>query len=176
VRVLGIDPGTVVTGWGVVEYDGRSLAYLHSGVLAVGRGDLAPRLGAIYEGIRGVITQFSPDVLSLERNFLAVNVQSAFRLGEARGVAMAAAAASDVVLHEYTPATIKKSVVGHGRADKAAVQVAVARLLKISAALRADEADALAAAACHALRQPYETKLAAALRRSDVAAAIARRR
>ena len=175
-RVLGIDPGTVVTGWGVVEWDGRAPVYVASGVLAVGRGEVAPRLAAVYEGVRDVIVRFAPEVLSLERNFLAVNVQSAFRLGEARGVAMAAAAAADVALHEYTPATIKKSIVGHGRADKHAVQLAVVRLLRLSAMPRTDEADALAAASCHAMRQPFETKLAAALRRSDVAAAIARRR
>ena len=89
---------------------------------------------------------------------------------------MAAAAASGVTLHEYTPATIKKSIVGHGRADKQAVQVAIVRLLRLTAVPRADEADALAAASCHAMRQPFETKLASALRRSDVARAIARRR
>ena len=71
VRVLGIDPGTVVTGWGVVEWDGRAPEYVASGVLAVGRGDLAPRLAAVYDGIRDVIVRFSPQVLSLERNFLA---------------------------------------------------------------------------------------------------------
>jgi crossover junction endodeoxyribonuclease RuvC len=162
-RVLGVDPGTVRTGWGVIECEGRRLRYVDSGVIVAGRGEVGKRLAAVYSGLRDVIARLDPSVLSLERNFLARNVQSAFRLGEARGVAMAAAAAADVTLCEYTPATIKKSVVGHGRADKADVQSAVIRLLMLVARPREDEADALAAAACHGVCRGFESRLAVAL-------------
>jgi crossover junction endodeoxyribonuclease RuvC len=163
VRVLGVDPGTIVMGWGVLECEGPRLRYVSSGVVRAGRGDLGARLAAVQAALVEVISMHAPEVLSLERNFLAANVQSAFRLGEARGVAMAAAASRGLALCEYTPATIKKSIVGHGRADKAAVQTSIARLLGLPRRPEPDEADALAAAACHGLRAPYESKLAAAL-------------
>ena len=162
-RVLGVDPGTIRTGWGVVDCDGRSLRRVESGVIAAGRGELPARLALVYSGLAAIITRLRPEIVSLERNFLATNVQSAFRLGEARGVAMAAAAAAGVALCEYTPATIKKTVVGHGRADKAGMQAAIARMFALSVLPREDEADALAAAVCHGLRRSYESKLAAAL-------------
>jgi len=161
-RVLGIDPGTVITGWGVVEVRRGSMRHLASGTIRAGRGEVASRLGFIYAELGAVLVEHVPDAVSLERNFLARNVQSAFRLGEARGVAMAAAAARGVPLSEYTPATIKKCVAGHGGADKAQIQKAVARLLGISQRLAADEADALAAAACHVLRSGFEARVRAA--------------
>lgn len=163
VRVLGVDPGTVVTGWAVVECEGSSLARIASGTIRLGRGDLAQRLARVYAELAAIIAGHRPRILSLERNFVARNVQSAFRLGEARGVAMAAAAADDVELSEYTPATIKKSVVGHGRAAKSDVQAAVVRIFALDEMPAEDEADALAVAACHGLRRGFEERVATAL-------------
>jgi len=163
VRVLGVDPGTIVTGWGVVDCNSRRFVHVASGTIAVGRGELAERLAMIYAQISTVIGKHKPTIMSLERNFLARNVQSAFRLGEARGVLMAAAAGAGIVLSEYTPATIKKAVVGHGRADKAQVQDAIARLLALEFEPKSDEADALAAATCYGLHHGYDSKLADAL-------------
>ena len=100
-RVLGVDPGTVVTGWGVVDCAGRSLARVDSGTIRLGRGELSARLARIHAVLAEVIAAHKPSVLSLERNFVAKNVQSAFRLGEARGVAMAAAAAAGVELFGF---------------------------------------------------------------------------
>ncbi|MEE8311081.1 MAG: crossover junction endodeoxyribonuclease RuvC [Candidatus Binatia bacterium] len=168
-RVLGVDPGTVVTGWGIVDCEGRSLARVASGTIRLGRGDLSQRLAGIYAELARVIALHRPGVMSLERNFVARNVQSAFRLGEARGVAMAVAAAADVSLAEYTPATIKKSVVGHGRAEKSLVQAAVVRIFSLEASPAEDEADALATAVCHGLRRGFEDKVAAALADEPVA-------
>ncbi len=150
-RVLGVDPGTVRCGWGVVECDGPRLLHLDSGVIDAGRGDIAARLLQIYRELLSVMSSHQPDCFSLERNFVARNVQSAFRLGEARGVAMAAAAAAGITLAEYTPMMIKKSVVGYGRADKLQVQNAVQRLLSLGSLPESDAADALAAAICHGL-------------------------
>ncbi len=116
-RVLGVDPGSVVTGWAVVDCDSGRLSRVASGTIRAGRGELGGRFAAIYAGLAEVISNYDPSVLSLERSFLARNVQSAFRLGEARGVAMAAAGGADMTLHEYAPATIQKALGGDGRAD-----------------------------------------------------------
>jgi crossover junction endodeoxyribonuclease RuvC len=156
----------VITGWGVIDMDRGGLRHVASGTIRAGRGEVSARLGLIYAALGGVIVDHAPDVLSLERNFLARNVQSAFRLGEARGVAMAAAAAGTVALCEYTPATIKKTVAGNGGADKEQIQIAIARLLGLRKRLATDEADALAAAACHALRAGFTTRVRAAVGRA----------
>lgn len=165
-RVLGVDPGTVITGWGVIDCHRGVLRHVDSGTIRAGRGNLSARLGMIYAELGEVARRHAPDAFSLERNFLARNVQSAFRLGEARGVAMAAAALAGLPLSEYTPATVKKTVAGHGAAQKSQVQDAVLRLLALSRHLAVDEADALAVAACHALRMRYQSRVTAALSRS----------
>ncbi len=169
-RVLGVDPGTIVTGWGVVDCEGARMVRVASGVISAGRKDLPLRLFRIYEGLVTVIREHGPEHTSLERNFLARNVQSAFRLGEARGVAMAASAACGLPLSEYTPMTVKKAVVGYGRADKAQVQAAVARLLGVADALKEDEADALATALCHGLTGDFEARVRTALGQTDAGA------
>jgi len=168
--VLGVDPGTVITGWGVIDVRGGALRHVASGTIRAGRGEVASRLGVIYTALGNVMREHSPDVLSLERNFLARNVQSAFRLGEARGVAMAAAAGFELAFFDYTPATIKKTVSGHGGAGKEQVQVAVLRLLGMVRRLAADEADALAAAACHALRARFDERVRGATTKRSPAA------
>lgn len=157
VRVLGVDPGTVRTGWGVVERHGRTIKFCAGGVLtAKGFHSLPERLRVIYAGIVDVIHAWNPQVLSLEKAFLAYNVQSAFRLGEARGVVLLAGAQAGVRLVEYSPAEIKTAVVGYGRAEKNQVQKAVFALLGGGKAPEAlglpvsqDATDALAAAICH---------------------------
>lgn len=146
-RVLGIDPGTNITGWGVVVGDGRSLQRVASGVLRV-RGERAEKLGAIFTKIGELCETYHPDGLSLEQSFVGANVQTALRLGEARGSVMVAAVRAGVVVREYPPASIKMAVAGTGRADKTQVQAMVSRLLGIDCDLKADEADALAAAIC----------------------------
>jgi crossover junction endodeoxyribonuclease RuvC len=146
-RVLGVDPGTVATGWGVVDEDGQNLRFVAGGVIR-SRGALADRLQRIYEETVHLLAQFEPGCLSLEKTFVGDNVQSAFRLGEARGAILVAAAQADVVVHEYSPAEIKVAVAGHGRAAKAQVQAMVSRLLGVETPLPGDEADALGAAIC----------------------------
>ncbi|HYB97982.1 MAG TPA: crossover junction endodeoxyribonuclease RuvC [Candidatus Limnocylindrales bacterium] len=162
-RVLGVDPGTIVCGWGVVELDGARLTHVASGTIEAGRGDVACRLSLVYAELLAVVDQHSPTDVSLERNFVARNVQSAFRIGEARGVAMAAAAARGIRVNEYTPMMIKKAVVGYGKADKAQVQAAIARLLSLAELPRTDAADALAAALCHGLSGRFDARVSDAL-------------
>lgn len=156
-RVLGIDPGTVRAGWGVIERTGRTIKFCAGGVLtAKGFHSLPERLRVIYAGIVAVIHTYAPQVLSLEKAFLARNVQSAFRLGEARGIALLAAAQAGLRIAEYSPAEVKTAVVGYGRADKNQVQKAIFALLSEGRAPEAvglpvsqDATDALAAAFCH---------------------------
>ncbi len=175
-RVLGVDPGTRLTGWGIIDISGKRLVRVASGVLKVGNGELASRLAHIHRDIVEIVAQHAPSAVSLERNFVSRNVQSAFRLGEARGAIMAAVAAGAVPITEYSPATIKKAVVGHGRAGKLDVQEAVVRLLNLTEMPGEDEADALAAAACYALRSGYDGKVASALGRPGAKTPLRARR
>jgi len=147
-RVLGIDPGTVATGWGLVEERGSRLVHHSSGVIRC-RGALPIRLARIHEQLQGLIVQLSPGLISLEKSFVGMNIQSAFRLGEARGVILAAAAQADIPVHEYSPAEVKAAVAGGGRATKDQMQRMVGRLLAIDRVLLSDEADAIALAICH---------------------------
>ena len=161
-RILGIDPGTVITGWGVVDCESSGFRWVASGTVRAGRGEIASRLGHIYRVVSEVIENHRPQAMSLEGGFLSRNVQSAFRLGEGRGVVMAAAATAGLELCEYSPAVIKKAVVGYGRAEKSQVQAAMMRMLGLREQPSEDEADALAAAVCHGLRAGFDRKLARA--------------
>lgn len=151
--VLGVDPGTVVTGWGLVRERGGKLDHVASGVVRL-QGDRAVRLTTLYRELCALCARFSPELLSLEKSFVGENVQTAFRLGEARGVAMVAAAQAGARIEEFSPAEIKSAVSGSGRASKPQIQFMVRELLRIDRDLPADEADALAAAICalHARR------------------------
>ncbi len=153
-RVLGVDPGTVATGWGVVEEIDRRLTYVAGGVIRA-RGPLARRLAQIYADTQRVLSDFAPASVSLEKTFVGENVQSAFRLGEARGAILVAAAQVGVPVCEYSPAEIKVAVVGHGRATKLQMQTMVARLLVLAHTMAGDEADALGAAICHLHTQRF---------------------
>ncbi len=147
-KVLGIDPGTTVTGWGVVSSRGSALDRIGSGVLRP-RGDRAAKLQSIFDRVCELCEAYSPDALSLEQSFVGDNIQTALRLGEARGAVMVAASRCGVVVHEYAPALIKVAIAGNGRADKTQMQAMVGRLLVLDEALKSDEADALGAAICH---------------------------
>ncbi len=147
-RVLGVDPGTVATGWGVVEVSGTGVRYVASGVVRP-RGERADRLVTIFRAAREVCERYAPAALSIEQMFVGDNIQTAFRLGEARGVIMLAAAEAGLGVAEYSPAEIKIAVAGSGRAAKEQIQAMVGRLLGLDTAFGADEADALGAAICH---------------------------
>ncbi len=150
-RVLGIDPGTLVTGYGIVER-GRSGDLIHvcDGEIRAGRGvTLAERLLSISESLRKVIDEYRPDCVSVESVFFAKNVKSALMLGHARGVVLLSAAFSKLPVHEYSPRTVKQAVVGYGGASKEQVQKMVSLLLNTASAPKPDAADALAAAICH---------------------------
>src|SRR5262249_46728597 len=147
-RVLGVDPGTIALGWGVVEAQGHQVEHVASGVIRA-RGTRAERLAEICDVLGDICVRFVPTALSLEQTFVGDNIQSAFRLGEAPGAVMVAACRAKLEVAEYSPAEIKVAVAGSGRATKTQMQTMVARLLGLPAALAADEADALGAAICH---------------------------
>jgi len=151
--VLGIDPGTAVTGYGVVASDGRTTTLVECGVLRTNaKASLASRLFDIHEGVRELITRHQPDTLSIEDVFYARNVRTTVVLGHARGVILLAGQQSGLAIHEYTPTAIKKAITGRGAATKEQVQYMVARLLRLKHAPEpADASDGVAAALCACL-------------------------
>jgi crossover junction endodeoxyribonuclease RuvC len=150
-RILGIDPGSHVTGWGVVERRGGGAAHAAHGTLRPTRSaPLAQRLGVLLAGLRELLDRYAPDAVVVEEVFVSASPRAALVLGQARGVALAAAASAGVPVHEYTARTIKAAVTGSGAASKADVQRMVRALLSLPGAPAQDAADALAAALCHA--------------------------
>lgn len=153
VTILGIDPGSHITGVGVITARGSELKHVYSESLKLPKGDLSLRLAQIYSRLQTIIAQTRPDVVALEKVFIAKNPQSALVLGHARGAAMLAAVNNAVPLVEYSATEIKKTVVGRGRADKAQVQHMMRVLLGLRVAPEEDASDALAAAVCYAHHQ-----------------------
>ena len=150
VRILGIDPGLRVTGFGVIEKNGASLSYIASGCVKSGDADLADRLKTILAGLREIIGEHRPQQVALEKVFVNVNPASTLALGQARGTAICAAVDAGLPVSEYSALQVKQAVVGNGHAKKVQVQEMVKRLLGLAGAPSADAADALACAICHA--------------------------
>jgi crossover junction endodeoxyribonuclease RuvC len=151
VRILGIDPGLRVTGFGVVEKTGQRLAYVASGcVKAPQSGTLPERLAVILESLGEVIATHQPGEVAVEKVFVNVNPESTLALGQARGAAISAAVIARLPVSEYTALQVKQAVVGTGHARKEQVQEMVRRLLRLAGAPSPDAADALACAICHA--------------------------
>lgn len=152
VRVLGIDPGSQRTGFGVLDADGPKLFYVASGVIRTERGEFAERLCEIFRGVQAIVAEYRPQEIAIERVFVNRNVDSALKLGQARGAAICGTADAGAGVYEYAPRQIKMAVVGSGSADKAQVQLMMKSLLKLGGRVAVDASDALAAAVCHALR------------------------
>src|SRR4249919_2907179 len=149
-RILGIDPGLRVTGFGIIEKNGASLAYIASGCIKSGDADLPGRLKTILDNLREVIAEHRPQQIAIEKVFVNVNPQSTLLLGQARGTAICAAVDAGLPVAEYTALQVKQAVVGRGHAAKEQVQDMVRRLLRLPGLPGADAADALACAICHA--------------------------
>ncbi len=149
--ILGIDPGSRITGYGLISKEGMRLSFVTCGVIRPApKLAFADRLFEIYEGISQVIDKFSPDQMAIEDVFVAKNPRSALKLGHARGVLLLAGKSHGLPISEYTARTVKQTVAGYGQAEKAQIQQVVRVLLKLSGSPSEDAADALAVAICHA--------------------------
>jgi crossover junction endodeoxyribonuclease RuvC len=150
VRILGIDPGLRLTGFGVIEKTGQTLRYITSGVVKVPVTELPERLKVILSSVSEIISLHQPMEVAIEKVFVNVNPQSTLLLGQARGAAICAAVLQNLPVAEYTALQVKQAVVGNGHAKKEQVQEMVKRLLNLEGVPSADAADALACAICHA--------------------------
>jgi len=150
IRILGIDPGLRVTGFGVIDKNGDNLTYVSSGCVKTSEGELPSRLKLILDNLSEIITQYQPEHVAIEQVFVNINPKSTLLLGQARGAAICAAVMNNLVVAEYTALQIKQAVVGNGHAKKDQVQEMVMRLLNLANCPSADAADALACAICHA--------------------------
>lgn len=150
-RVLGIDPGSRITGYGIIDKEGNRLIHVDNGAIFTdAHRDFPLRLQRIYRGLADIIARHRPDAMAVENIFFATNVQSALKLGQARGAAIVAGVNADLPVFEYTALQVKQAVVGHGRADKQQVQKMLKALLNLPEVAQEDASDALAVAVCHA--------------------------
>lgn len=161
-RILGIDPGSLFTGYGVVDYDGQRLGHVASGCIRVTGSDFSARLRGIFQGVGAVLQEFRPEELAVEKAFVHKNADSALKLGQARAAAICATLELDLPLSEYTPREVKLALTGKGGADKQQVQHMVKILLGLQGRMQPDSADALAVAICHAHGRRLRRQLAEA--------------
>ena len=147
--ILGIDPGSRITGFGVVRMQGQKIEYIASGCIRIKDSILSDKLNQIFDCISEVVQEYKPDEAAIEQVFMSKNADSALKLGQARGAAMVAMAQHALQVSEYSARQIKQAVVGTGAADKSQVQHMVTSLLSLSASPQADAADGLAVAICH---------------------------
>ena len=150
-RILGIDPGYAILGWGVVEKVGNKFKAIDYGAITTDKDlPMTPRLELLYDGLRDIIADLNPQVAAIEQLYFNNNAKTAINVGQARGVAILACMKGGLDVSEYTPLQIKQALVGYGRADKKQIQFMVKTMLNLKAVPRPDDtADALAAAICH---------------------------
>ncbi len=152
-RILGIDPGSRITGYGIIETRGTRTSYIASGCIRVAGDTLAERVKMVFDGVSELVSTHHPEEVAVEQVFVHRNAASALKLGHARGAALVGAALHALPVFEYTPAQVKQAVTGKGNAAKEQVQHMIRMLLGLSAAPQADAADALGVALCHAHTQ-----------------------
>lgn len=148
--ILGIDPGSNITGFGIIDATGNKYNYIISGSIHTTKNNLSKQLREIFDGISALVKTYHPEEVAIEQVFIHANVNSALKLGQARGVAIVAVAEEGIKIAEYSARQVKQAVVGYGNAEKPQVQHMVKLLLKLKDKPQADEADALAVAICHA--------------------------
>lgn len=148
--ILGIDPGSRITGYGVIRDTGRGCEYVASGCIRTGTGELPERLNAVFAGVSEIIQTYQPETMGIEQVFMARNADSALKLGQARGAAIVAGVQAELTVSEYSATQVKSAIAGSGRAAKEQVQMMVMHLLKLTKKPQIDASDALAIALCHA--------------------------
>jgi crossover junction endodeoxyribonuclease RuvC len=159
VRILGLDPGSLTTGFGVIDWVGGEARYVASGAIRTRGAEFTPRLRQIFEGVQRLVREYEPQEVAVERVFMHRNADSALKLGQARGAAICAALGP--LVFEYAPREVKLAVVGQGGAEKEQVQLMVRTLLRLDGALGADAADAVGLALCHAYSRASRAAIAA---------------
>lgn len=164
-RILGVDPGSRRTGYGIIDVEGTKNRWVAHGTVNAGEGELPERLKTIFNELNEVVQRFKPAETAVEEVFVKLNISSALVLGQARGAAICALAQTGLPVFEYSPARIKQTVAGHGRAEKPQIQQMVKILLKLPEAPPTDAADALAVALCHAHLRGHELRMQTALRK-----------
>lgn len=164
--ILGIDPGSRFTGYGLIKRVGAKFEYVGSGCIKMGEKPMPERLKIIYQGVTQLIEQYNPSSFAIEQVFMAHNPDSALKLGQARGAAIVAASMQELEVSEYSARQVKQAVVGNGGADKSQVQHMVKSFLKLPGTPQADAADALAIAICHGHSQQHLVKLAGQARKT----------
>ena len=156
-RIIGIDPGSRITGYGVVEKRGTSFVHVDNGCLTTRPGDsMAERLGQIYRGLLEIFEKYRPEAAAIEEVFFAKNVASSIKLGEARGIALLSSVQARVPVFEYATREVKQAITGYGQATKEQVQKMVKGVLRLPEVAQEDASDALAVAICHL--QSYKLK------------------
>ena len=160
-RIVGIDPGSRFTGFGVIDIDGDRTRAVHFGVIRAGTGEFTERLGVIFHELQAVLEEYAPAEAAVESVFVAHNAASAIKLGQARGAAVCAVIAAGLPVAEYSPRSVKQAIVGRGGADKVQVQHMVRVLLGLEETPAEDAADALAVALCHHHTQSTANRMAA---------------
>ena len=158
-RILGIDPGSRITGYGVIDEHAQGSHYVTSGCIRAQAATFPLRLKQIYDGIHQIVKKYAPDHVAVEQVFMHRNADSALKLGHARGAAICAALSNELTIHEYATRSIKQTLVGKGSADKNQVQHMVKILLNLTGELQIDASDALATALCHAHHFQAEQRL-----------------
>jgi len=162
-RIIGLDPGLRITGWGIIDVQGSRLSHVAHGIVTSKDGEELPtRLLSLYTQLTDIIREYSPEEAAVEETFVNKNPLSALKLGSARGVVLLAPAYAGLLVGEYSANKVKKSVVGVGHADKTQVAMMVGRLLPKSGGVTKDAADALAIAICHAHHRSFQQKLRSA--------------
>lgn len=151
--ILGIDPGSRITGYGIIREENKRIYYIDSGCIRTSEGELSQRLLQIFNGICQLMDEYSPHEVAIEEVFMHQNPNSALKLGHARGVAMVAVASHRIKVSEYSAREVKQAVVGYGAAQKAQVKHMVVNLLMLNSSPQNDAADALAIAICHSYRR-----------------------
>jgi crossover junction endodeoxyribonuclease RuvC len=161
-RILGIDPGSRITGYGIISVERGKARHIANGCIRTPEdAALAERLKVIYEGVAAIIDEYEPGEMAIEKVFVNRNVDSALKLGQARGAAIVAGACHGLKVFEFTPAEVKKAIVGGGRAEKAQIQHMIRVLLNMEERAQADAADALALALCHGHSRELSARLGA---------------
>lgn len=158
-RILGIDPGSRITGFGVIEVAGTAARYVASGTVRTEEMAFPLRLRCIFEKVSEVVATYQPEVLAIEEVFVHRNVDSALKLGQARGAAICACVTQNLTVAEYSPREIKQAVVGSGAASKEQVQFMVRALLSLQGTIQIDASDALAVALCHSQHRVLSQRL-----------------